>query len=70
LVKWRFGMVRDQLFPPDGKIRVPIRLKITENEETKLRNYEKEGHRKNLCNKAAYFNWEFGGASCWGHLLR
>lgn len=40
LVNWRFGMVRDQLFQPDGKMRVPVRLKITEELDTKLRNYD------------------------------
>jgi len=62
LVKWRFGMVRDQLFPPDGKIRVPIRLKITENEETKLRGYDMGYYYTFLAREAAealkeYLQW-------------
>jgi len=62
LVKWRFGMVRDQLFPPDGKIRVPVRLKITENEETKIRNNDMGYYYTFLAREAAealkeYLQW-------------
>lgn len=62
LVKWRFGMVKDQLFPPDGKIKVPVRLKITENEETKLRSYDMSYYCTFLAGEAAralkkYLQW-------------
>jgi integrase len=40
LVNWDFGMVKDQLFLEDGKMRVPVRLKITEATEPKIRNYD------------------------------
>jgi integrase len=40
LVNWNFRLVRDQLFPENGEMKVPVRLKITEEIESKLRNYD------------------------------
>ena len=36
LINWPFSLVKDQLFPT---VKIPIRLKITENIDTKLRSY-------------------------------
>jgi integrase len=40
LVNWNFGMVKEQLFPEEGAVKVPVRLKITEEIEPKIRNYD------------------------------
>lgn len=40
LVKWKFGMVKDQLFRRDGKVRVPVRLKITAEQDSKIASYD------------------------------
>lgn len=40
LNKWTFGLVKDQVFPSDNQMKIPVYLRITESVDTKLRSYD------------------------------
>jgi integrase len=66
LVNWNFGLVRDQLFPENGEMKVPVRLKITEKIESKLRNYDMGYYYTFLGREASealkkYLQWRIEG---------